>query len=186
MAAIDPQTASRLIGERLTCLPIESLPLDAMRRRGAARERLRRARSAAVRSRRDGWHRAGISRGGSGQRRLRMQATQPAGDPPLTLARPDQLHRGHDRRDAARRLRRVVPVEQIEVATASPSSGAPSPRPRTTTCTGAARDCRQGALLLSAGASLRSPEIAVAAGAGMARVRVSSQPRSWWSRPATN
>ena len=27
MATIDPLTASRLIGERLTCLPIESLPV---------------------------------------------------------------------------------------------------------------------------------------------------------------
>ena len=27
MAAVDPPTAARLIGERLTCLPIESLPV---------------------------------------------------------------------------------------------------------------------------------------------------------------
>src|SRR5208283_2508006 len=37
-------------------------------------------------------------------------------------------------------------------------------------------DSRQGALLLEAGTLLRAPEIAVAASAGMARVRVSSQP----------
>jgi molybdopterin molybdotransferase len=37
-------------------------------------------------------------------------------------------------------------------------------------------DGRQGALLLEAGTLLRAPEIAVAASAGMARVRVSSQP----------
>ena len=37
-------------------------------------------------------------------------------------------------------------------------------------------DTRQGALLLSAGARLRAPEIAIAASAGMARIRVSSQP----------
>jgi molybdopterin molybdotransferase len=37
-------------------------------------------------------------------------------------------------------------------------------------------DSRQGALLLEAGTLLRAPEVAVAASAGMARVRVSSQP----------
>ena len=37
-------------------------------------------------------------------------------------------------------------------------------------------DSRQGALLLASGTTLRAPEIAVAASAGMARVRVSSQP----------
>jgi molybdopterin molybdotransferase len=37
-------------------------------------------------------------------------------------------------------------------------------------------DSRQGALLLEAGTLLRPPEVAVAAAAGMARVRVSSQP----------
>jgi molybdopterin molybdotransferase len=37
-------------------------------------------------------------------------------------------------------------------------------------------DSRQGALLLKSGTLLRAPEIAVAASAGMARVRVSSQP----------
>jgi len=37
-------------------------------------------------------------------------------------------------------------------------------------------DTRQGSLLLSAGVRLRAPEIAIAASAGMARVRVSNQP----------
>jgi molybdopterin molybdotransferase len=37
-------------------------------------------------------------------------------------------------------------------------------------------DSRQGALLLKSGTLLRAPEIAVAASAGMARIRVSSQP----------
>ena len=37
-------------------------------------------------------------------------------------------------------------------------------------------DTRQGALLVAAGTRLRAPEIAIAASAGMARIRVSSQP----------
>src|SRR6202034_1525903 len=37
-------------------------------------------------------------------------------------------------------------------------------------------DSRQGALLLEAGTRLTPPEVAIAASAGMARVRVSAQP----------
>ena len=37
-------------------------------------------------------------------------------------------------------------------------------------------DTRQGTLLISAGVRLRAPEIAIAAAAGMPRIRVSSQP----------
>ena len=37
-------------------------------------------------------------------------------------------------------------------------------------------DCPQGSLLLSAGTRLSAPEVAIAAGAGMARLRVSAQP----------
>ena len=37
-------------------------------------------------------------------------------------------------------------------------------------------DSRQGALLLEAGTRMSPPEVAIAAGAGMARVRVSAQP----------
>ena len=40
----------------------------------------------------------------------------------------------------------------------------------------ARQDSRQGALLLAAGTRLSAPEVAIAAGAGMARVRVSAQP----------
>ena len=37
-------------------------------------------------------------------------------------------------------------------------------------------DCPQGSLLLAAGTRLSAPEVAIAAGAGMARLRVSAQP----------
>jgi molybdopterin molybdotransferase len=70
----------------------------------------------------------------------------------------------------------VVPVEEIELADGTASL-------KTTAVTSSYRnvhrrgeDGRQGALLLESGTLLRAPEIAVAASAGMARVRVSSQP----------
>ena len=53
--------------------------------------------------------------------------------------------------------------------------GMRAPKPGAT-CTAAASDSRQGTLLLAAGVKLRAPEVAIAASAGMARIRVSSQP----------
>ena len=71
----------------------------------------------------------------------------------------------------------VVPVEQLDVADgyrlAQHDRGQ---RPRTTTCTGAAATAGRARCCWTAGTLLRAPEIAVAASAGMARVRVSSQP----------
>jgi molybdopterin molybdotransferase len=70
----------------------------------------------------------------------------------------------------------VIPVEQIEVA-----DGTATIKPSVNfqaylNVHRRGSDSRQGALLLEAGTLLRAPEIAVAASAGMARVRVSSQP----------
>jgi molybdopterin molybdotransferase len=70
----------------------------------------------------------------------------------------------------------VVPVEQITVRT---SEAELSPGVAVEPWQNVHRrgtDTRQGALLLSTGARLQAPEIAIAASAGMARIRVSSQP----------
>jgi molybdopterin molybdotransferase len=70
----------------------------------------------------------------------------------------------------------VVPVEEIAVTAGSAALGE---RVRVEPWQNVHRrgsDTRQGALLISAGVRLHAPEIAVAAGAGMARIRVSSQP----------
>src|SRR5208283_315920 len=117
---------------------------------------------------------SGAARGGL--RQYRIQATQAAGSPALKLTSSDNaievmtgaiLPTGSDC---------VVPVEQIDVADGFANLKA-------TAHIGAFRnvhrrgsDGRQGALLLESGTLLRAPEIAVAASAGMARVRVSSQP----------
>ena len=71
----------------------------------------------------------------------------------------------------------MVPVEELSVerghATAGSAVRASTPWHNVHR---RGSDTRQGALLLCAGARLRAPEIAVAASAGMARIRVSSQP----------
>src|SRR5438067_11702477 len=70
----------------------------------------------------------------------------------------------------------VVPVEELELSRgqASLASGARAEPWQNVHRRGS--DTRQGTLLLSSGVRLRAPEIAIAASAGMARIRVSSQP----------
>ena len=128
--------------------------VGAVRRRGAARERLRGARPAALRPRRDGRHRARISArrqpaGGA----FAIQATQAAGDPPLTLAIAGPLHRDHDRRGAARGLR----LRRAGRAASRVDDGVRRARRRPALAVAwqnvhrRASDQRQGALLLAAG-----------------------------------
>jgi molybdopterin molybdotransferase len=70
----------------------------------------------------------------------------------------------------------VIPVEQCEVEDGFAHLSSPlSPSPYHNIHRRGS-DTRQGRLLLEAGTLLRAPEIAVAASAGMARVRVSSRP----------
>ena len=71
----------------------------------------------------------------------------------------------------------VVPVEELTV-TQRPGA-ARAARARAEPWHNVHRrgsDTRQGTLLVAAGVQLRAPEIAIAASAGMARIRVSSQP----------
>jgi molybdopterin molybdotransferase len=109
-------------------------------------------------------------------RRFRIQATQAAGAPPLKLASGENAievmtgavlplaSRLRDSRRAirCRRRRRVAEIgHYLDPYHNVHRRGS---------------DSRQGTLLLESGTLLRAPEIAVAASAGMARVRVSSQP----------
>ena len=177
MAAIDPQTASRLIDERLTCLPIESLPVGhcvgAVLRENVYAER---DQPPFDRVAMDGIALASTA-AATGQRRFRVQATQAAGDPPLSLASTDHCIEVMTGAMMPAGCDMVVPVERISVTEGSAElqRGEPATPGRNIHRRGS--DVRQGALLLSAGISLRSPEVAIAAGAGMARLRVSSQPR---------
>src|SRR5271163_4794929 len=173
---ITPRLAEEAINSRLTCLPIESLPL-AQCVGGTLRENIYAERDqppfdrvamdgVAVDS--DALRR--------GLTRFRVQGVQAAGAPQLKLNHGDDaievmtgaiLPLGSDC---------VIPVEQLEVAGGYASLNtavAPAPYNNVDRRGNAGR---QGTLLLEAGTLLRAPEIAVAASAGMARVRVSSQP----------
>jgi molybdopterin molybdotransferase len=171
-----PAEADALVGQHLQCLPIESLPL-AQCAGGVLRENIYAERDQPPFDRvaMDGI--ALDSRAvAAGRRAFRVQATQAAGDPPLTLAAGTAcidvmtgavLPAGCDS---------VVPVEELTVSGGEAVLSATVRVEPWQYVHRRASDTRQGTLLVSAGTRLRAPEIAIAAGAGMARIRVSSQP----------
>ena len=175
---ISPAQADLLIEQQLTCLPIESLPLvqctGAVLRENVYAER---DQPPFDRAAMDGIAINAIALLQSGRRELPLQAMQAAGDPPLTLSSPEHAIEIMTGAVLPQGCDAVVPVEQIVLEAG---------------CAALAADCRfapgqnvhrrgsdvtQGTLLLSAGLRLGAPEIAVAAGAGMPRIRVSAQPR---------
>ncbi len=173
---ITPRLAEEAINSRLTCLPIESLPLTQCVG-GTLRENIYAERDQPPFDRiaMDG---IAVDSGAlrRGLRRFRIQATQAAGAPPLKLIHGDSaievmtgaiLPSGSDC---------VIPVEQLDVAGGFASLTATVVAAPYHNVHRRGSDGRQGALLLEAGTLLRAPEIAVAASAGMSRVRVSSQP----------
>ena len=173
---ITPRLAEEAIYSRLTCLPIESLPLTQCV--GATlRENIYAERDQPPFDRvaMDGMavDSEALRRG---LKRFRVQGVQAAGAPPVRLGDGDVaievmtgaiLPPGSDC---------VIPVEQLEVAEGYVSLSAAVVNSPYQNVHRRGSDSRQGALLLEAGTLLRAPEIAVAASAGMARVRVSSQP----------
>ena len=173
---LTPAEAARLIGENLPCLPVESLPVGqcagAVLRENVYAER---DQPPYDRVSMDGIAVATAALRG-GLRAFRIQATQAAGDAPLTLFSADHCIEIMTGAALARGCDAVIPVEQIEVA-----NGVAQLRPATTAEPGQnihrrASDQPQGAVLLRSGTRLEAPDIAVAAGAGMARLRVGRQP----------
>ena len=111
-----------------------------------------------------------------GTRSFRIQGTQAAGDPPLTLTAVANCIEVMTGGVLPNCCDCVVPVEQLQLSAVHASL---TPGLRVEPWQNVHRrgtDTRQGALLVSAGVKLRAPEIAIAASAGMARIRVSSQP----------
>jgi len=173
---ITPRLAEEAIYSRLTCLPIESLPLMQCVG-GTLRENIYAERDQppfdrvamdgiAVQS-------EALRRG---VKRFRIEGIQAAGTAQLKLRHGDGaievmtgaiLPLGSDC---------VIPVEQFDRADgfASLTTAVVSSSFHNVDRRGC--DSPQGTLLLEAGTLLRAPEIAVVASAGMARVRVSSQP----------
>jgi len=173
---ISPRLAEEAINSRLTCLPIESLPLTQCVG-GTLRENIYAERDHPPFDRvtMDGIavDSTALRRG---LKRFRIQGTQAAGTPPIKLGAGDDaievmtgaiLPLGSDC---------VIPVEQLDIAGGFASLNTAVVNSAYHNVHRRVSDSRQGTLLLEAGTLLRAPEIAVAASAGMARVRVSSQP----------
>jgi molybdopterin molybdotransferase len=173
---ITPRLAEEAINSRLTCLPIESLPLTQCVG-GTLRENIYAERDHPPFDR--------VTMDGiavdseslrRGVRHFRIQATQSAGSPALKLTRGEDAIEVMTGAILPRASDCVIPIEQYDVSdgVASLKSTVVSTPYHNVHRRGS--DSRQGTLLLETGTLLRAPEIAVAASAGMARVRVSSQP----------
>ena len=171
-----PAQADRLISENLSCLPIESLPL--VQCAGAVlRENIYGERDQPPFDR---IAMDGIALDSSavreGRRSFHIEAVQAAGDAPLTLAERTGCIEAMTGAMLPTRCDAVVPVEDIGVSAgiARLKDGLVVQPWDNVHRRGS--DSRQGALLLEAGTRMSPPDVAIAASAGMARVRVSAQP----------
>jgi molybdopterin molybdotransferase len=172
---LTPQEADRLIGEHLRCLPIESLPLvqcsGAVLRENVYCERDQPPFDRVTMD--------GIALDSSmlrETRRLIIQAVQAAGSAPLQLASRHHCIEVMTGAVLPPGCDAVVPVEQIAPADGMAEVAAEVEVTAWQNVHRRGSDAHQGALLLSAGTRLGPPDVAIAAGAGMARIRVSSQP----------
>ncbi len=113
----------------------------------------------------------------TGTRTFRLQATQAAGDPPLTLAAPDAAIEVMTGAVLPQGTDSVIPLEEYDLAagvlTLKPEATAETWR--NVQCRGS--DSRPGVPMLTPGMRLGAAEVAVVASAGLARVLVSRQPR---------
>jgi molybdopterin molybdotransferase len=173
---ITPRLAEEAIYSRLTCLPIESLPLTQCVG-GTLRENVYAERDHPPFDRvtMDGIavNSEALRRG---VKRFKIQGVQAAGAPPLKLGSPEDAIEVMTGAMLPVGCDNVIPVEQLEL---NEGYAALTTNVVTLPFHNVHRrgsDGRQGKLLLETGTLLRAPEIAVAASAGMARVRVSSQP----------
>lgn len=171
-----PAEADSLIGQHLQCLPIESLPL-AQCAGAVLRENIYAERDQPPFDRvaMDGI--ALDSRAvAAGNRSFTIQATQAAGDVPLRLAGAGDCIEVMTGAVLPAGCDCVVPVEELRIEHGHAALGEDTRAQAWRNVHRRGTDTRQGTLLVSAGTRLRSPEIAIAASAGMARIRVSSQP----------
>jgi molybdopterin molybdotransferase len=175
-ALFTPRLAEEAIYSRLTCLPIESLPLTQCVG-GTLRENIYAERDQPPFDRvaMDGMalDSEALRRG---VKRFRIEGVQAAGAPQLTLCNADDAIEVMTGAILPLGCDCVVPVEQLAVADGFATLTAAVVTSPYNNVDRRGNHSRQGTLLLEAGTLLRPPEIAVAASAGMARVRVSSQP----------
>jgi len=173
---LSPAQADELIGQHLPCLPIESLPL-AQCAGAVLRENIYAERDQPP------FDRVGMDGIAldsdsvrAGTRRLRIQASQAAGEPPLSLEDPAACIEVATGAVVPAGCDSVVPVEHLSVHSREAELASAIDVEPWQNVQRRGSDIRQGTLLLSTGIRLRAPEIALAAAAGMARIRVSSQP----------
>jgi molybdopterin molybdotransferase len=172
---LTPAQAETLIEQHLSCLPIESLPLT--QAAGAVlRENIYAERDQPPFDRvaMDGIAVNTVGAAANGGR-LRVAGIQNAGDLPQTLPDPDSCIEIMTGAMLPAGCDAVVQVEQVQRNGDFAEIGRKPVSPWQNVHRRGS-DCRQGALLLAAGTRLSAPEVAIAAGAGMARVRVSAQP----------
>jgi len=173
---LTPAAAQALIEQHLAELPVESLPLQqcagAVLREDIYAER---DQPPFDRVAMDGI--ALDSRGlATGVRVLRIQGMQPAGDPPQTLEGANVCIEVMTGAVLPVGCDAVIPVEQLSVRGSEVHLAADLAILPWQNIHRRATDTRQGALLLRAGVRLDAPEIAIAASAGMARIKVAAQP----------
>jgi molybdopterin molybdotransferase len=173
---ITPQAAAAAIDAELPGLPIEARPLSQCVG-GTLRENIYAERDYPPFDRvcMDGIAIASEA-ARRGLRRFAVQATQAAGAPPLTLANAESVIEVMTGASLPWGTDCVIPLEhyvldQGVVMLTGPVNDTPF---RNVQRRG--EDGRHGTLMLEAGTLLGAPEIAIAASAGLARVRVSSQP----------
>lgn len=173
---LTPAEAEQQIARHLPCLPIESLPVGQCAG-GVLRENVYSERDQPPFDRvsMDGIALCAASVA-NGQRRFQIQGIQAAGDRPLELASPHHCIEIMTGAMLPAGCDAIVPVERIRVV-----DGVAELEPDLTVPAGQfvhvrASDMKQGSLLLQAGVRLEAPDVAAAAGAGMARLRVSQQP----------
>ena len=173
---LTPAEAEQSIRQHLAQRPIESLPLTqcagAVLRENVYAER---DQPPFDRVTMDGIA-VDSSAVGDGLKRLRVQAMQAAGDAPLSLAARDSCIEVMTGAVLPAGCDAVIPVEQIQIHEGVAELARDTQISPWQSVHRRASDTRQGALLLNAGIRLSAPEVAIAASAGMARVRVSSQP----------
>lgn len=173
---LTPLEAEEQIARHLPCLPIESLPVGQCAG-GVLRENVYAERDHPPFDRvaMDGiaLHSSSLA---AARRSFRIQATQAAGDPPLALLSLEHCIEIMTGAMLPAGCDAVVPVEKLRV-----SNGMAEVLPGVEAGPGLniharASDLAQGTLLLGIGTRLEAPDVATAAGAGMARLRVSQQP----------
>jgi molybdopterin molybdotransferase len=172
---LDPAAAERLIGEHLRVLPIETLPLarctHAVLREDVCAER---DQPPFDRVTMDGIaldSSAAVQRGG-----FKVQGMQAAGMAAMRLADPAQCVEVMTGAVLPQGCDCVLPYERIELAEGRATlHDAVVPAPWQNVHRRAS-DTTRGTLLLASGTTLNAPEIAVAASAGMADLKVSREP----------